>query len=317
MYYIGIDLGGTNIAVGLVDEEGKIVHKDSVPTLNEREYPEIIKDMAMLSLKVIEDAGVSLKDVKSIGIGSPGTPNTEKGILVYANNLKFRNVPMRDEMQKYIDLPVYLDNDANVAALAESVAGACKGARHSVTVTLGTGVGSGVVIDGKVYNGFNNAAAEMGHMVIVVDGEQCTCGRKGCWEAYASATALIRQTKKAAVANPDSLINKLVEGDLSRINAKVPFDAARQGDRIGLQIVEEYIKYLAEGLANLVNIFQPEIIAIGGGISKEGEYLLAPLRKLVSEKVYTVEGVPQTRIVAAQLGNDAGIVGAAMLGKIS
>jgi len=317
MYYIGIDLGGTNIAVGLVDEEGKIVHKDSVPTLNEREYPEIIKDMAMLSLKVIEDAGVSLKDVKSIGIGSPGTPNTEKGILVYANNLKFRNVPMRDEMQKYIDLPIYLDNDANVAALAESVAGACKGARHSVTVTLGTGVGSGVVIDGKVYNGFNNAAAEMGHMVIVVDGEQCTCGRKGCWEAYASATALIRQTKKAAVANPDSLINKLVEGDLSRINAKVPFDAARQGDRIGLQIVEEYIKYLAEGLANLVNIFQPEIIAIGGGISKEGEYLLAPLRKLVSEKVYTVEGVPQTRIVAAQLGNDAGIVGAAMLGKIS
>lgn len=317
MYYIGIDLGGTNIAVGLVDEEGKIIHKDSVPTLNEREYPEIIKDMAMLSLKVIEDSGVSLKDVKSIGIGSPGTPNTKEGILVYANNLRFRNVPMRAEMQKYIDLPVYIDNDANVAALAESVAGACKGARHSVTVTLGTGVGSGIVIDGKVYNGFNNAAAEMGHMVIVVDGEQCTCGRKGCWEAYASATALIRQTKKAAVANPDSLINKLVEGDLSRINAKVPFDAARQGDRVGLQIVEEYIKYLAEGVANLINIFQPEILAIGGGISKEGEYLLSPLRKLVSEKVYTVEGVPQTRIVAAKLGNDAGIVGAAMLGKVN
>jgi len=316
VHYIGIDLGGTNIAVGLVDEEGKIIHKDSVPTLSEREYPEIIKDMAMLSLKVIEDSGVSLKEVKSIGIGSPGTPNTREGILVYANNLKFRNVPMRAEMQKYIDLPVYLDNDANVAALAESVAGACKGARHSVTITLGTGVGSGVVIDGKVYNGFNNAAAEMGHMVIVVDGEPCTCGRRGCWEAYASATALIRQTKRAAAANPDSLINKLVDGDLSRINAKVPFDAAKQGDRVGLQIVEEYIKYLAEGLANVINIFQPEIIAIGGGISKEGEYLLAPLRKLVMERVYTVEGVPQTRIVAAQLGNDAGIVGAAMLGKM-
>ncbi|MCM8900746.1 ROK family glucokinase [Caldicoprobacter algeriensis] len=316
MYYIGIDLGGTNIAVGLVDEEGKIIHKDSVPTLNEREYPEIIKDMAMLSLKVVKDSGVSLKEVKAIGIGSPGTPNNEEGILVYTNNLKFRNVPMRAEMQKYIDLPVYLDNDANVAALAESVAGACKGAKHSVTITLGTGVGTGVVIDGKVYSGFNNAAAEMGHMVIVVDGEQCTCGRKGCWEAYASATALIRETKKAAVANPDSLINKLVDGDLSKINAKTPFDAARQGDKVGLQIVEEYMKYLAEGLANVINIFQPEIIAIGGGISKEGEYLLAPLRKLVSEKVYTVEGVPQTRIVAAQLGNDAGIVGAAMLGKM-
>ncbi|MBM7581526.1 glucokinase [Caldicoprobacter guelmensis] len=316
MYYIGIDLGGTNIAVGLVDEEGKIIHKDSVPTLNEREYPEIIKDMAMLSLKVVKDSGVSLKEVKAIGIGSPGTPNNEEGILVYANNLKFRNVPMRAEMQKYIDLPVYLDNDANVAALAESVAGACKGAKHSVTITLGTGVGTGVVIDGKVYSGFNNAAAEMGHMVIVVDGEQCTCGRKGCWEAYASATALIRETKKAAVANPDSLINKLVDGDLSKINAKTPFDAARQGDKVGLHIVEEYMKYLAEGLANVVNIFQPEIIAIGGGISKEGEYLLAPLRKLVSQRVYTVEGVPQTKIVAAKLGNDAGIVGAAMLGKM-
>jgi glucokinase len=315
MYYIGIDLGGTNIAVGLVDQEGNIIHKDSVPTLNEREYPEIIKDMAMLSLKVIHDSGVPLKDVKAIGVGSPGTPNNDQGILVYANNLKFRNVPMRAEMHKYIDLPVYLDNDANAAALAESVAGACKGARHSVTITLGTGVGTGVVIDGKVYSGFNNAAAEMGHMVIVVDGEQCTCGRKGCWEAYASATALIRQTKNAAMANPDSLINQLVNRELSKVNAKTPFDAAKQGDNIGQQVVEQYIKYVAEGLANVINIFQPEIVAIGGGISKEGEYLLTPLRKLISERVYTLEGVPQTKIVAARLGNDAGIVGAAMLGK--
>ena len=185
-----------------------------------------------------------------------------------------------------------------------------------MTITLGTGIGGGVIIDGKVYSGFNNAAAEIGHMAIVVDGEQCTCGRKGCWEAYASATALIRDTRKAAAENPDSLINKLVDGDLSKINAKVPFDAAKQGDKVGQELVDQYIKYVAEGLANVINIFQPEVIAIGGGISKEGEYLLKPLRELVSKSVYTVEDVPQTRIVVAQLGNDAGIVGAAMLGKV-
>ncbi len=316
MYYVGIDLGGTNIAVGLVDEEGNIIHKDSVPTLSEREYPEILYDMAMLSLKVIKDAGVSMKDVKSIGVGSPGTPNCAEGILIYANNLKFRNVPIRAEMQKYVDLPIYLDNDANVAALAESIAGACKGAKHSVTITLGTGIGGGVIIDGKVYSGFNNAAAEIGHMAIVVDGEQCTCGRKGCWEAYASATALIRQTSNAAVANPTSLINKLVNNDLTKIDAKTAFDAAKQGDRVGQELVDQYIKYVAEGLANVINIFQPEIIAIGGGISREGEYLLKPIRELVWQSVYTLEGVPRTTITVAQLGNDAGIVGAAMLGKI-
>lgn len=316
MYYIGVDLGGTNIAVGLVNEEGKIIHKDSVPTLREREYPEILKDMAMLILKVIKDAGLEVKDIKSIGIGSPGTPNCEEGILVYTNNLKFRNVPMRTEIQKYINLPVYLDNDANVAGIAESVAGAAKGAKHSVTITLGTGVGGGVVIDGKAYSGFNNAGAELGHMVIVVDGEQCTCGRKGCWEAYASATSLIRQTKVAAENNPDSLINKLINGDFSKIDAKTAFDAAKQGDETGKKVVDQYIKYIAEGLANIINIFSPEIVAIGGGVCKEGEYLLKPLRQLISERVYSVEDLPQTEIKVARMGNDAGIIGAAMLGKI-
>ncbi len=314
MYYIGIDLGGTNIAVGLVDEEGKIIKKDSTPTRTEREYPEIVKDMAMLSLKVIKDAGVDLKDVKSIGIGSPGTPDEKNGILVYANNLRFYNVPLRAEMQKYIDLPVYIGNDANVAALAESVAGAAKGLQNSVAITLGTGVGGGVVINGKVYSGFNSAASEPGHMTIVVDGEQCTCGRKGCWEAYASATALIRETRKAAKEHPESLVNKLVDGDLSKIDAKTAFDASRQGDKIGQQLVDQYIKYLAEGLANMVNLFMPEVIVIGGGVCKEGEYLLAPLRKMVRERVYTQE-IPLPDIKVAQMGNDAGIVGAAMLGK--
>lgn len=315
MYYVGIDLGGTNIAVGLVDENGKIVKKDSVPTLREREYPEIIKDMAMLTQKVIEDAGVDIKNVKGIGIGCPGTPNKKENVLVYANNLKFRNTPVGTEMQKYTSLPIYLDNDANVAGLAESIAGASKGAAHSITITLGTGVGGGVVVDGRVYSGFNDAAAELGHMVIHVDGEPCTCGRRGCWEAYASATALIRQTREAALANPDSVIHQLVGGDLTKVDAKTAFDAAKQGDETGKRVVDQYIKYIAEGLTNIINIFQPEIIAIGGGVCKEGEYLLKPLREMIKERVYSVEDLPQTEIRVAQMGNDAGIVGAAMLVK--
>jgi glucokinase len=317
MYYIGIDLGGTNIAAGLVNEEGVIVHKDSVPTYRERAYQEILKDMAMLVLKVIRDAGVSFDQIENIGVGSPGTPDCKNGILVYNNNLNFRNVPVRAELQKYINLLVYLDNDANCAALAESLVGAAKGVKHSVTITLGTGIGGGIVIDGKIYSGFNFAGTELGHSVIVCDGEPCTCGRKGCWESYASATALIRQTKKAALENPDSLINKLIEGDLSRVDAKTAFDAAREGDETGKKVVKQYIQYLAEGLINVINFLMPEIIVIGGGICKEGEYLLKPLGDIIKEGVYGNEDIPQTKIKTAQMGNEAGIIGAAMLGKVN
>jgi glucokinase len=315
MYYIGIDLGGTNIAVGITDEKGTVLCKGNISTGRERPYREIIKDMAQLTIQVMKDAGIEQKRVKSIGIGSPGTPDNTKGILVYANNLtSFVNVPLRTEMRKYIDLPVILDNDANCAALAESIAGAAKEVKNSVTITLGTGVGSGLVINGRVYSGFNNSASEMGHMVIIAGGEQCTCGRKGCWEAYASATALIEQTKKAVLKNPNSLINRFINGDMDRINAKTPFDAARQGDVTGKKIVNQYIRYIAEGLINVINIFAPEIIVIGGGVSKEGEYLLKPLRKMIAKDVY-FKGEPATKLRTAQMGNDAGIVGAAMLGK--
>jgi len=314
MYYIGIDLGGTNIAAGVVDENGKIIYKESTPTNRGRSYKEIIKDMSMLTLKVIKTASVSLSDIKSIGIGSPGTPNSKEGVLIYSNNLMFENVPMRVEMQKHIDLPVFLDNDANCAALAESVCGAAKDVQDSVTITLGTGVGAGIVIGGKVFSGFNNAASELGHTVIVSGGEKCTCGRKGCWEAYASATAIIRQTKRAAQENPESIINKLINGDLSKIDAKTAFDAARQNDKVGEKVVSQYIFYIAEGLINIINAIEPEMIAIGGGVSKEGEYLLKPLREFINEGTYCTQ-VAQTQIKVAQMGNDAGIIGAAMLGR--
>jgi glucokinase len=316
MLYAGIDLGGTNIAAGLVDENGKVVTKGSAPTGRQRPYGEIIRDMAGLIYRLMDEACVELDDIGSIGIGSPGTPDNDKGILVYANNLPdFINVPLRAEMQKHLNLPIILDNDANCAALAESMAGAAKGARNSVTITLGTGVGSGVVIDGKVYSGFNYSASEMGHMVICAGGAMCTCGRRGCWEAYASATGLIEQTREAAVNNPESLINGIIDGDLDRIDAKTAFDAARQNDPTGKQVVEKYIGYLAEGIVNLVNIFAPDVVVIGGGISKEGEFLLFPLRDIVKRYVY-FKGEPQTDIRVAKLGNDAGIVGAAMLGRM-
>ncbi|NLL06589.1 MAG: ROK family protein [Clostridiaceae bacterium] len=315
MYYVGIDLGGTNIAAGLVNKAGEIIYKDSTPTNAQRPYTEIIKDMADLTLKVIKEAGVNIDEVEKIGIGSPGTPDCKEGILIFSGNLNFRNVPIKAEMQKYIDLPVYLDNDANCAALAEEVAGSAKGTKHSVTITLGTGIGGGIIIDGKIYSGFNFAGAEIGHMVMVCDGIQCTCGRKGCWESYASATALIRQTTKAAQENPDSIINKLIEGDFSKINAKTAFDAAKQGDETGNRVVQQYIKYIAEGLINVINIFMPEVVVIGGGVCKEGDYLLKPLKELVYAGVFSREEIPQTQIKTALLGNDAGIIGAAMLGE--
>ncbi|HEY9060274.1 MAG TPA: ROK family protein [Pseudobacteroides sp.] len=315
MYYVGIDLGGTNIAAGIVDENGVLIHKDSVPTKRERPYQKIIKDMAQLALKVIKDKGLELKDVKSIGIGSPGTPDSKKGILVYNCNLNFNNTPIRDEMQKYIDLPIYLENDANCAALAESVAGAAKDVDDCIAITLGTGIGGGIVINKKIYSGFNYAGSEIGHMVIVSDGVQCTCGRKGCWESYASATALIRQTRDAAVANPDSKINEIINGNLDKIDAKTAFDAAKMGDAVGQKVVDQYIKYIAEGLSNTINSFMPEVIVIGGGVCKEGEYLLKPLRERVYADIYCRGSVPKPQIRVAEMGNDAGIVGAAMLGK--
>ncbi|MCX7749500.1 MAG: ROK family glucokinase [Clostridia bacterium] len=314
MYYIGIDLGGTKVAVGIVNEEGMIVHKDSVPTKRERDYAEIIADIGELILKVVKGSGIDASKIASIGLGAPGTPNNKDGTLIYCSNLKYRNAPVRADLQRYLNLPVYIENDANCAALAECVAGAAKGTQHSITITLGTGVGGGVIINGRIYSGFNNAAAELGHMVIVSDGEFCGCGRRGCWEAYASATALIRQTQFAAKKYPDSLVNNLVNGDMTRIDAKTAFDAAKQGDEIGLKVVRDYIKYLAEGLTDVINAFQPEVVVIGGGVCKEGEYLLGPLREIIARDVYCKD-VPQTQIKVAQMGNDAGIVGAAMLGR--
>lgn len=314
MYYIGIDLGGTNIAAGIVDEDGQIIYKESIPTQKKRNQQAIMEDMAKLSLKLLDEAGIKFQELQSIGVGSPGSPNPDEGIIIYNNNLGFINAPIRKVIQKEIPVPVYLDNDANCAALAEGLLGAAGGVKYSVTITLGTGIGGGIIMNNEIYSGFNNAGAELGHMVILSGGKECTCGRKGCWEAYASATALIELTQEAALKNHDSLLYTLVDGDLTLITAKTPFDAAKQGDPVANKVVRDYIGYLSEGLINIINIFQPEVLIVGGGVSKQGEYLINLLLERINQDTYSREEIPKTKLRTALLGNDAGIIGAALLG---
>lgn len=317
MYTIGIDLGGTNIVASVVNDEYKIIATSKTPTNSPRSAEEIFDDIAEVCEEAVKSAGLTMDDIESVGMGTPGTVNAD-GVIEFANNLAFNNVPARTMLAKRLNKPeekVFIENDANCAALGEAKAGVGNGAKDFVAVTLGTGVGSGVIIDGKIVNGVNYAGGECGHMVIVVDGEQCSCGRKGCWEAYASATALIRQTKKAMDEYPDSLMHKLAKEE-GKVSGRTAFDAMRLGDIAGIKVVDDYIKYVACGLINLVNALQPEIICIGGGICNEGETLMKPLRRFVQAERYSIHSKIQTKIVKAELGNDAGVIGAALLGIV-
>lgn len=316
MYTIGIDLGGTNIVASVVDDDYNIIGTSKTPTNSPRSADEIFDDIADVCEEAVKTAGLTMEDIDSVGMGTPGTVNQD-GIIEFANNLAFNNVPARTMLAKRINKPeekVFIENDANCAALGEAYAGCGNGAKDFVAVTLGTGVGSGVIIGGKIVNGVNYAGGECGHMVIVVDGEQCSCGRKGCWEAYASATALIRQTKKAMEEYPDSLMHKLAKEE-GKVSGRTAFDAMRLGDIAGIKVVDDYIKYVACGLINIVNALQPEIICIGGGICNEGETLMKPLRRFVQSERYSIHSKIQTKIVRAELGNDAGVIGAALLGR--
>ena len=317
MYTIGIDLGGTNIVASVVDDDYNIIGTSKTPTNSPRSADEIFDDIADVCEEAVKAAGLTMEDIDSVGMGTPGTVNQD-GIIEFANNLAFNNVPARTMLAKRINKPeekVFIENDANCAALGEAYAGCGNGAKDFVAVTLGTGVGSGVIIGGKIVNGVNYAGGECGHMVIVVDGEQCSCGRKGCWEAYASATALIRQTKKAMEEYPDSLTHKLANEE-GKVSGRTAFDAMRLGDIAGIKVVDDYIKYVACGLINIVNALQPEIICIGGGICNEGETLMKPLRRFVQSERYSIHSKIQTKIVKAEFGNDAGVIGAALLGKV-
>ena len=313
-YYIGIDLGGTNIKAGVVDEDFNIVAKANCKTNLPRPAEDICADMAKVALEAVKNAGVSLDDVESVGIGTPGTANSETGIIEYSNNLGFLNFPVENLMQPHTDKPWFVENAANAAAYGQFVAGAAKGANDAVCITLGTGVGGGIIINGKIYSGFNFAGAEIGHTVIDPNGPECTCGRKGCFEVFSSATGLVRMTREAMLEHKDSIMWKMNEED-GKVSARTAFNAMRAGDKAGKEVVDKYIKYLACGITNTINIFQPDILCIGGGVCNEGDPLLLPLKELVAKEIYTKNSEKNTEIVIAKLGNDAGIIGAAFLGR--
>ncbi len=313
-FSIGIDLGGTNIAAGVVDRSGAILAKTSLPTYPQRDYADIVADMASAAVTACSMAGISLDRIAGIGIGSPGTVDSRNGTVIYANNLHFDNVPMCSEMRRHIDLPSYVGNDANCAALGETAdCGAARGLRNVVLITLGTGLGGGILVDGRIYEGEHGAGAELGHTVIEVGGVLCTCGRRGCWESYSSATGLIRMTREAMESDPDSLLQEMTGRDPARVSGRTAFEAARKGDASAQKVVDRYIRYLSEGIVNMINIFRPEIFLIGGGICNEGDYLFDPIRRFAAENCYAQDKVEIPPIMRAKLGNDAGIIGAAML----
>ena len=312
-YYVGIDLGGTNIAAAVVDEYGTIYGRAKRKTNASRAYNEIFDDMAECAIDATIESGLNFEtDIEAVGIGCPGAINTEDGIVEFSNNLGFYNVPIVEYMQKSLSKKIYVDNDANAAAWGEFLAGCGKETRNMVMITLGTGVGSGIVENGRLVRGAYGKGAEIGHMVLRLDGEKCTCGRNGCFEAYASATALIKQTKKAMYKNYDSEMWNICNNNLSNVDGRTAFKAK---DETAKGVVRTYLGYLSEGVVNIVNIFQPEIVCIGGGVSHEGEKILTPVKRMIKNKSFARFGKEQSKVCLATLGNDAGIIGAALLWK--
>lgn len=308
---IGIDIGGTNIAVGFVTD-GKITSKRNIKTSKGITDIQLTKDIFDLIQDMCADTGADINEIKSIGIGAPGAPdikNGKTGRLVNITNAEFN---FRREFEKYTKAEIFVDNDANCAAIGEAVSGAAAGCPDVVMITLGTGVGAGIIVNNKLYGGCNGAAGEIGHCIIVAGGERCNCGNKGCYEAYASVSALIRFTEEAVKNDPGTLMAELAEKN--GIDGMTSFAAAKQGDAAAKAVIDKYTEYVSIGIANVINFFQPEMIVIGGGISKEGDYLLNPVRQKTAEKVF-VRGMKYAEIKAAELANDAGILGAAMLFK--
>lgn len=315
MYNLGIDLGGTNIKVGLCTSDGKLVKKMSVPTGKDSTATDIVDAMVKLCYDLIGALGIEVEDIDSLGVAAPGTVDLEKGDVVFCNNLPFLYYPLAKELSRRIPITrIYLENDANAAALGEVMCGGAKGAKNAIIVTLGTGVGSGIVIDGKIYSGFNFAGGELGHMVIELNGRPCTCGRNGCLEAYASATGFIKTTKELMDKNPDSKMWDVAAANNGVVDGQTAFRAADMGDAAAKEAVGLFIEQLSSGIINIINIFQPEVLCIGGGLSNEGDNLFKPLMANVEKEQYSRYCSKTTDIRMATLGNDAGIVGAAMLG---
>lgn len=316
MKYVGIDIGGTNLKAGLVDEHGNLLASKKIKIAQIDNQESLAWAMASMTQELAESVNVPINEIASVGVGVPGTVEIHSGSILYTCNLPLHNVPLRRLFHRYLPQPLYIENDANCAAVGEYFVGAGHGSKRFVAVTLGTGVGGGVIHNGKIYHGANGMAGEVGHMSIVHGGHPCPCGRKGCWEQYASATALKRMTAEAMEQNPGSILCDVVAENGGKVSGQSAFIAARRGDSVGKAVCDMYVDYLSTGIINLINIFQPDTLAIAGGVSNEDdEYLLFPVRRQVAKESIPCSPDKMTRIVKAELGDRAGIIGAALLGK--
>ncbi|MBO4897665.1 MAG: ROK family protein [Clostridia bacterium] len=313
MFYVGIDFGGTNIKAGAINENGRIICKGMIKTEKSKTYRETVNDIVELIKGLFKTSGLDLSEIASIGMGVPGTCDSKRGLILLAENIGYEYVPMADEIKKYFDVPVYITNDANCAAYGEYSKMDDK-ADDVVFVTLGTGIGGGIILNGKIFEGKNGTAGEIGHIPIEKNGEKCNCGMTGCWERYASVSALVRMTERYAQEHPGSGVAKKIEFD-GAVSGKTAFSLAKEGDEGGRVIVSEWIKNLSQGIITVINMLQPEYIIIGGGISREGDYILNPLLEEIKKDTYYNSIENKTKIITAKLFNDAGFVGAALLGK--
>jgi glucokinase len=313
-YIVGVDLGGTNIVAGAMPEDGSSeIAMRSEPTLADEGADAVVNRIAQMIEKVIAETraetGATRDDFAGVGIGSPGPLDRERGIVIVTPNLGWRNFPLRDEVANRVGLPASLDNDANCATLGEWWCGAAKGGRHVVGLTIGTGIGGGLILDGRLFHGASDVAGEIGHTTIDSTGRRCKCGNYGCLEAYASGPAIAERAREALGGGEPSTLIDLVDGDLSRITAQLVYEASKQDDDVARQVVRETANFLGAGVANLLNIFNPDVVVIAGGVTQAGEPLFEPLRAEVRRRAFR-PAVEACRIVPGTLKGSAGVVGA-------
>ena len=314
-YRLGIDLGGTAFKIGLVDETFRIVAHTSRPTRqHERSFEAVVADMADAARELAAEHGLSVEQLAGIGIGAPGCVDHATGDLLFAGNLNWFGRPLRRELEKCLGVPVHVGNDADCAIIGETLAGAARGRKNVLMLTLGTGVGGGMIIDGRMYGGTNGTGGELGHVPLVLDGEPCTCGLKGCLEAYASVTAFLRYTRLAMEAHPESAMHAHAAARGGVVDGLTAFDCAKQGDAAAMAVIDKYTTYVAAGIGGFVNVFRPEIVLIGGGISAQGPALMDPINEKLAQYTVASKWLPTPQVTAATLGNDAGIIGAACFG---
>lgn len=314
-YYLGVDIGGTSVKAGIVTENGEIIYKDSMPTVKEEGGEGLVRGVALLVEKVLADAGVRREQIIALGVGCPGDIDAENGVIIWAGNLKLENFPLKDTLTKYFTMPIFVNNDANCAALGEFYALQDDSISSFIVVTLGTGVGGGIILNRKIYTGYNGTAGEFGHMTLCMDGLECACGRKGCFEVYASTSALVRYAEDEAKENVDSVLEELITQNGGRANGKIVFEALKRKDSTAEKVFAKYCRYLSEGLIGIINIFQPQMLVIGGGLSSQGDVLLTPVCQYIEQSLHVQPDAKHTEIRTALLGNDAGIIGAAFLVK--